>query len=108
MGPCPSLLMAGLAVGSGDIYDVRASIQTIRSSLRPGGVLLATFPGISQISRYDMDRWRDYWRFTLASAHTLFGEFWPPGYFIIEAFGNMLVAIAYLQGLASSTCGLTN
>jgi hypothetical protein len=84
------------------IYDVRTAIQTIHRILRPGGVLLATLPGISQISRYDMDRWGDYWRFTSASAHRLFGELWPPGCVIIEAFGNVLVAIAYLQGLASS------
>jgi hypothetical protein len=32
--------------------------------LKPGGVLLATVSGISQISRYDMYRWGDYWRFT--------------------------------------------
>jgi SAM-dependent methyltransferase len=84
------------------IYDVRAAIQTIHRILRPGGVLLATFPGISQISRYDMDRWGDYWRFTTASAHKLFGEFWLSEYVIIKSFGNVLVAIAYLEGLASS------
>jgi SAM-dependent methyltransferase len=84
------------------IYDVRATIRTIHRILRPGGVLLATFPGISQISRYDMDRWGDYWRFTTACAHKLFGEFWPSEYVIIESFGNVLVAISYLQGLAST------
>ena len=35
------------------IYDVPAAIQTIHRILKPEGVLLATFPGISQISNYD-------------------------------------------------------
>lgn len=83
------------------IYDVRLALKTLYRTLKPGGVLLATFPGISQISRYDMDRWGDYWRFTTASTQKLFGEFWPSESLSIEAHGNVLVAIAYLLGLAS-------
>lgn len=83
------------------IYDVSAALKTLHRILRPGGVLLATFPGISQISRYDMDRWGDYWRFTTASSHKLFTEFWPSECVTIEAYGNVAVAIAYLHGLAS-------
>lgn len=83
------------------IYDVRAALRTLERILRPGGVVLATFPGISQISRYDMDRWGDYWRFTSASARRSFEEFWPAESVSIETHGNVLVATAYLQGLAS-------
>jgi SAM-dependent methyltransferase len=32
------------------IFDVRAAIRTLYQILKPLGVLLATFPGISQIS----------------------------------------------------------
>ena len=39
------------------IYDLKSAIANSYRALKPGGVLLATFPGISQISRYDMDRW---------------------------------------------------
>jgi len=42
------------------IYDVRAAIATVFAALKPGGVFLATACGISQISRYDMERWSDY------------------------------------------------
>jgi hypothetical protein len=83
------------------IYDVRAALRTLERSLKPGGVLLATVPGISQISRYDMDRWGDYWRFTSASGRRLFEEFWPAENVSMEVHGNVLVATAYLQGIAS-------
>ena len=44
------------------IYDVHAVMQTLYRILKPGGVLLATTSGLSHTSRYDMDRWGDYWR----------------------------------------------
>jgi len=45
------------------IYDVRAAVSTLHRILRPGGVLLATIPGITQIDRYDWaESW--YWAFT--------------------------------------------
>ena len=50
------------------VYDFHAAVTNCYAALKPGGVLLATFPGISQISRYDMDRWGDYWRFATRSA----------------------------------------
>src|SRR5262245_9564385 len=55
------------------VYDVQAALQTTYRILKPGGVLLATFPGISQISD---DRWADYWcwSFTSLSAQRLFEE----------------------------------
>jgi SAM-dependent methyltransferase len=84
------------------IFDVQAALRNAYEALKPGGVLLATFPGISQISRYDMDRWGDYWRFTEASARRLFGDVFGPGNLTMESHGNVLVACAFLQGLASS------
>jgi SAM-dependent methyltransferase len=83
------------------IYDVRAAIATVFSALKPGGVLLATVPGISQISRYDMDRWGDYWRFTTRSARLLLEEVFPAENVLVEAYGNVYSAIAFLHGLAA-------
>jgi SAM-dependent methyltransferase len=83
------------------IYDTRAAIRHLHRILKPGGVLLATFPGISQISRYDMDRWGDYWRFTTLSARRLFEEVFPPGNVTVQAYGNVLAAVAFLHGLAA-------
>ncbi|HSA64823.1 MAG TPA: methyltransferase domain-containing protein [Nitrospira sp.] len=81
------------------IYDVHAAVRTLHRILRPGGVLLASFTGISQISRYDMDRWGDYWRFTTASARRLFEACWPADHVIVKTQGNALLAVAYLHGL---------
>jgi SAM-dependent methyltransferase len=83
------------------IYDGRAAIQTLYRILKPAGVLLATFPGISQISRYDMERWGDYWRFTTLSARKLFEEAFQSTNVRVEAYGNVLAASAFLQGIAT-------
>lgn len=83
------------------IYDARAALRHVYRILKPGGVLLATFPGISQISRYDMDRWGDYWRFTTLSALRLFEEVFPAANVCVEAHGNVLTAVAFLHGLAA-------
>lgn len=83
------------------IYDVPAAIATAHRILKPGGVVLVTVPGISKISRYDMDRWGYYWSFTSASAHRLFAELFAPANVQVEAHGNVLAAIAFLHGLAA-------
>ena len=82
------------------IYDVHTAVSNAFNALRPGGVLLATVPGISQISRYDMDRWGDYWRFTTGSAQRLFAEIFQTDRVTVVAYGNVLASIAFLHGLA--------
>jgi glycosyltransferase involved in cell wall biosynthesis len=81
------------------IFDTRAAIRTLHRILKPGGVLLATFPGISQIDRGEWaDSW--YWSFTARSARRLFEETFSPGLVDVDAHGNVLAATAFLQGLA--------
>ncbi|HRR06433.1 MAG TPA: methyltransferase domain-containing protein [Victivallales bacterium] len=83
------------------IYNIKAALKNTYRILKPGGTLLVTLSGISQVSRYDMDRWGEYWRFTSLSAKKLFEEFFPPENIKVEAFGNLLAAVALLEGLAS-------
>jgi glycosyltransferase involved in cell wall biosynthesis len=83
------------------ISDLHAAIATVHRILRPGGVALITVPGISQIVRYDMDRWGDYWRFTTLSARRLFEAAFPSGTVAVEAHGNVLAATAFLHGLST-------
>ena len=81
------------------IYDVQQAVKTIHRILRPGGVLLTTVPGISQMSPYDRDRWGEYWRFTAQSLGRLLGEPFGSDNVAVEAYGNVLSSTAFLQGL---------
>ena len=83
------------------IYAIKETIVQIYKSLRPGGVALITVPGISQISRYDMDRWGDYWRFTDASARQLFVDVFGAENVTVTTYGNVLAGCAFLHGVAT-------
>jgi len=82
------------------IYDLPAAVDHLHRIMKPEGVLLATFPGISQISRYDMDRWGDFWRFTTLSAQHLFEEKFSAENVEVQTYGNVLTAVALLHGLS--------
>jgi SAM-dependent methyltransferase len=82
------------------VYDVRAFISVVYRLLKPDGVVLATVPGIGKISRYDMDRWGQYWSFTSLAARRLFEAAFNPAAVEVASHGNVLTAIAFLQGLA--------
>jgi SAM-dependent methyltransferase len=83
------------------IYDVHAAVVTLHRILKPGGVVLATVGGLTQISRGDTDRWEYYWGFTTRSARLLFEEVFPPVNISVDSFGNVLAATAFLHGLAA-------
>jgi SAM-dependent methyltransferase len=82
------------------VYDVPAAVRTLHRILRPGGTVLATFPGITPLSS---DRWAAnwYWALTPVSADRLFGEAFGPGQVEVRAHGNVLTSIAFLHGLAA-------
>jgi len=81
------------------IFDVEKAVVGAHHLLKPGGVLLATVAGLSQVSRYDMDRWGDYWRFTTASVQRVFEQVFGGGV-DVKSYGNVLAACALLQGVA--------
>ena len=81
------------------IYDVRSAILTLYRILKPAGVLLATFPGISQGHPLEYGDW--YWAFTTQSVSQLFEEAFAAENVRVEAHGNVLAAISSLHGLAS-------
>jgi SAM-dependent methyltransferase len=83
------------------IYDIHAVVKNLHRMLKPGGVALVTIPGISQISRYDADRWGDFWRMTPDSANRLFAEAFRAEDVAVESYGNVRMAAAYLYGLAA-------
>jgi SAM-dependent methyltransferase len=80
------------------IFDVQAAVGTAYRILKPGGVLLITVPGISQIDRGEWSKtW--FWSFTTASIERLL----RPRFDRVEvaAHGNVLAATAFLHGIAS-------
>ena len=83
------------------IYEVRSAIETLHRILKPGGTLLVTVPGVSQICHPEMERWGDYWRFTSLSARRLFEEFFDPDAVSVETYGNVFTASAFLYGVAA-------
>lgn len=81
-------------------FHMQEMVAEMHRVLAPGGTVLCTVPGISQISRYDMDRWGDYWRLTTRSARELFETAFAPSAVDVRAYGNVLAATAFLQGVA--------
>ncbi len=85
------------------IYDFHSAIRAMYRILKPGGVLLATTPGIAQICPQSMigGAGRDYWRFTGLSAQTAFANVFGSSNVQLETYGNVLTAVALLHGLVS-------
>jgi len=83
------------------IYDVSGAVRGTRDVLATNGVLLATVPGISQISREDRRDWGDWWRFTSDSMRRLFGDAYGAENVEVEAHGNVLSAACFLYGFAA-------
>lgn len=83
------------------IYDSKAAIETIHRILKPGGVLLITVPGITQIAYRQLGSiW--YWSFSEASMKRLLGEAFKEENVKIQVHGNILTATAFLYGMGSS------
>jgi len=83
------------------VYDVRAALRNTHRILKRGGVLLLTVPGISQLSRYDMQRWGDFWRFTPQSVHRLLADVFDQDDIELTTYGNVRSAAALLDGRAA-------
>jgi hypothetical protein len=83
------------------IYDFKCALQGIHYLLRNNGTVLATATGISKIARYDMQRWGEYWRFTTLSLYKAFSEVFGENNVNVDHYGNVLSAVAFLEGLAS-------
>lgn len=82
------------------VFDMRGFLKNCYRALKPGGVLLLTNPSITPVSRYDMDRWGDYWRFTDLSMRRLLELYFPAEKIEIVSYGNYYAAAAFLAGKA--------
>jgi SAM-dependent methyltransferase len=81
------------------VLDPARALAGARRLLAPGGALLLTVGGISQVSRFDADRWGMYWGFTSQSVTALLEASFP-GAHAVTAYGNALAATAFLNGVA--------
>lgn len=81
------------------IYDISSAFRTLQRILKPGGTLLATFPGIGQTSCEKLHE-HYCWALTKLAARRLCEDAFPGAHVEIEAYGNVLAAVAFLEGLA--------
>ena len=77
------------------IYHSKRALRQLRRMLAPGGVLLATNPGISPM----VEKQDDYWRFTPDSCSALFEEVFGQSW-EMRSYGNLATATAFLTGVA--------
>ena len=81
------------------IYDMQAAVAEMYGALKPGGVLLLTCPGISQVDR---GAWRStwFWSVTRPAAERMFADVFGAANVVVEAQGNVYAAVCFLEGLA--------
>lgn len=81
------------------IWDMQAAVEELKRGLKPGGVLLLTTPGITQVDR---DEWGAgwYWSLTQMSAKRLFETVFGAENVTLGCYGNVYAATSFLQGLA--------
>jgi SAM-dependent methyltransferase len=83
------------------IYDPRAALGTLRRILKPGGVLLITVPGISQVAT--RSEWGSswYWAFTVLAVSKMLEDVFGRQCSAVGSSGNVLSAVAFLHGMAA-------
>ena len=81
------------------VYDFPAALRTIRRILRPGGVLLLTVPGISNM---DSGEWGSSWyySFTHLALRRMAEDSFSGFESEVTSYGNVLAAVAFLHGLS--------
>jgi SAM-dependent methyltransferase len=84
------------------IYDVRGALATLHRILAPGGVLLATVPGLTKISPVEDAAYGEWWHYTARSLRRLGAEAFGEENVEVASYGNVLTATGFLYGLAAS------
>ena len=79
------------------IYQRDLAIRELHRSLRPGGVLLMTVPGVTLAAKHEP--W--HWAFTPVAVARILGEHFDLGQTQILSYGNLLTATSFLYGLCA-------
>jgi glycosyltransferase involved in cell wall biosynthesis/SAM-dependent methyltransferase len=81
------------------VYDMQAAVAEMHGALKPGGVLLLTCPGVSQVDRGVWgSTW--FWSVTRPAAERMFADVFGAANVVVEARGNVYAAVCFLEGLA--------
>jgi len=87
------------------ILDLPAAVRTLHRILAPGGVLLMTVPGISRAEAGHNAHETKYWSFTELSVRALLCLSFDPADLKTAVGGNVLAAVAFLEGLSVEEVG---
>jgi SAM-dependent methyltransferase len=82
------------------IYDAPAAVSQAHKLLKPGGVMLATVPGITPLPVSDPYTGQCCWTFTTNSMNRMFGDVFGMANIQVKCFGNVRTATAFLWGLS--------
>jgi len=81
------------------IFDLPRAVAQLHRSLRPGGVLLVTVPGVSLIDRGEWgESW--YWSLTEAALRRVLNGPFEPADVTTRSYGNLYTATLFLHGAA--------
>jgi hypothetical protein len=83
------------------IYDFNAAIKGIKYLLSKKGAALVTVASICKVSKYDADRWGDFWRFNPQGIKKAFVDVFGENNVEVFAYGNYPAARYLLDGLAT-------
>lgn len=78
------------------VLNLRDAFASLAGSLKPGGYMLATFPGITRVDPRELDTW--LWSFTEPVVRRLASEVLPDPE--VAVFGNLPTATGFLHGYA--------
>jgi SAM-dependent methyltransferase len=84
------------------LFEPAKAVRNLHRSLKPGGVLLLTVPGITPL-RESGAPW--YWNFTDAGVERLLREQFGPADLMIRPCGNLASVTAFLHGMAAGELG---
>lgn len=80
------------------VFEYQDVINTCYRILKPGGYLLLTAPGISNI---DYEEWKEfwYWSYTGKSMNNILAKVFQKSKIEVKSFGNVFSATAFLYGV---------
>lgn len=90
------------------VFDIRAAVESLYRSLKPGGVLLVTMPGLAPMSIPSYPDVPLYWAATARALDRVLETRFGQDAVLVEAHGNILAVTAFLYGLAAEELDISD